>query len=324
MLIDQHGRQLRYLRLAVTDRCNLRCRYCMPAEGIDFAPRSALLDYDEILYLCEVLADLGIEKVRLTGGEPLVRRDLPVLVRGLGHLFPTLAMTTNGVLLPKYLDELAVAGLTHYNLSLDTLRSDRFFAITRRDEYEATRAALTELLRRGYPVKINVVVMRGQNDDELLDFVELTRNNAVDIRFIETMPFNDDDGNHDVFLSYTDMLERIRAAHPDLEQDTGRGGSSVGFRIPGYSGKIGIIPAYSRSLCGSCDRLRLTPRGTMLNCLYSTKGLELLPLLRSGIGREDLVDLIRAYVHGKYATGHETERREQQGNIFASMTSIGG
>ncbi len=323
MLLDQHGRQLTYLRLAVTDRCNLRCRYCMPAEGIDFAPKSALLDYDEILFLCEVLAGMGVSKVRLTGGEPLVRRNLPVLVRGLGKLFPRLAMTTNGILLPQYLDELAAAGLTHYNLSLDTLRPERFLAITRRDHFGGTKQALDELLARGYPVKVNVVVMKGRNDDELLDFVAFTRDHAVDVRFIEAMPFNDDDGNHAVFLSYADMLERIQAGYPTLEQLPGKG-SSVGFRVPGHAGWVGIIPAYSRSLCGTCDRLRVTPRGTMLNCLYSTKGLELLPLLRAGIGRGELEELIRAFVFGKYATGHETQEREQRGSIFASMTSIGG
>ncbi len=323
MLLDQHGRQLTYLRLAVTDRCNLRCRYCMPEQGIDFAPKSALLSYDEILFLCGVLAGMGVNKVRLTGGEPLVRRALPVLVRGLDELFPRLAMTTNGILLPKYLDELVAAGLTHYNLSLDTLRPERFFAITRRANFAGTKWALDELLARGYPVKVNVVVMKGKNDDELLDFVAFTRDHAVDVRFIEAMPFNDDDGNHEVFLSYSDMLERIREGYPTLEQLPGKG-SSVGFRVPGYVGRVGIIPAYSRSLCGTCDRLRVTPRGTMLNCLYSTKGLELLPLLRAGIGRVELEELIRAFVYGKYASGHETQEREQQGSIFASMTSIGG
>lgn len=324
MLIDQHGRQLTYLRLAVTDRCNLRCRYCMPEEGIDFAPREALLNYDEILYLGGVLAEMGVNKVRLTGGEPLVRRDLPVLVRGLGELFPRLAMTTNGILLPRYLDELAAAGLTTYNISLDTLRPDRFFRITRRDNFAETLAALDLVVDRGYRAKVNVVVMRGVNDDELLDFVELTRHRPLDVRFIEAMPFNDDDGNHDVFLSYDAMQQRIRDGYPALEQTAEQGGSAVTFRVPGYRGNVGIIPAYSRSLCGSCDRLRLTPRGTMLNCLYSTRGLELLPLLRSGIPRDELAALIREFVHGKYATGQETERREQQGNIFASMTSIGG
>ena len=321
---DQHGRTIRYLRLAVTDRCNLRCRYCMPEQGIDFAPRIALLTYAEILTVCRVLAAHGVEKVRLTGGEPLVRRDLPVLVRGLAEWFPRLAMTTNGILLPKYLDELAAAGLRHYNVSLDTLRPDRFLRITRRDNFQATWLAIQQLLARGLPVKINVVVMRGQNDDELADFVALTQSHALDVRFIEAMPFNDDDGNHGVFVSYGEMLERIRHHYPELAQLDEPSGSAVSFRVPGARGRVGIIPAYSRSLCGSCDRLRLTPRGTLLNCLYSTKGLELLPLLRGGVGEEELAELIQHFVRGKYATGHETERHEQAGAVFASMTSIGG
>ncbi len=324
MLIDQHGRQIKYLRLAVTDRCNLRCRYCMPEDGIDFAPKDALLNYDEILFLSDVLAEMGVVKVRLTGGEPLVRRDLPILVKGLGERFPKLAMTTNGILLPRYIDDLAAAGLHTYNLSLDTLRPDRFLRITRRDNFAGTLQALELLLDRGFRTKINVVVMRGINDDELYDFVELTRDRKLDVRFIEAMPFNDDDGNHDVFLSYDAMLLRLLERYENLERCNHQAGSAVTFKVPGYLGNVAIIPAYSRSLCGTCDRLRLTPRGTLLNCLYSTQGLELLPLLRSGIDREALATLIQEYVYGKYATGHDTERREQQGKIFASMTSIGG
>ncbi|MGB3800287.1 MAG: GTP 3',8-cyclase MoaA [Lewinella sp.] len=324
MLLDQHGRQIKYLRLAVTDRCNLRCRYCMPEEGIAFAPREALLDYDEILFLTGVLAKMGVEKVRLTGGEPLVRRELTSLVAGLGKQFPKLAMTTNGILLPRYLEELMSHGLRTYNLSLDTLRPDRFEQITRRDNFDGTMAALHMLLDAGCRTKINVVVMRGINDDELIDFVEMTRDKEMDVRFIEAMPFNDDDGNHDVFLSYDAMRLRLMERYPNLEKHEQQGGSAVTFQVPGYRGRVAIIPAYSRSLCGTCDRLRLTPRGTLLNCLYSTQGLELLPLLRSGISEKDLESLVRDYVYGKYATGHETERREQQGNIFASMTSIGG
>ena len=296
----------------------------MPAEGIDFAPRAALLTYDEILRVCGVLSSRGVVKVRLTGGEPLVRRDLPVLVRGLSALFPQLAMTTNGILLPQYLDELAAAGLTRYNVSLDTLRPDRFLAITRRDDYAGTRRAVDQLLDRGYHPKLNVVVMRGINDDELLDFVALTRDHALEVRFIEAMPFNDGDGNREVYVSYGEMLERIRTAYPQLEQLQQTAGSAINFRVPGWRGGVGIIPAYSRSLCGSCDRLRLTPRGTLLNCLYSTNGLELLPLLRSGILEEELAELIATFVHGKHASGHITEREEQRGAVFASMTSIGG
>lgn len=325
MLIDQHGRQLTYLRLAVTDRCNLRCRYCMPAEGIDFAKQSALLTYEEILRLTRVLAQMGMRKIRLTGGEPLVRRELPKLVRSLAEQVPQLAMTTNGILLPQFIDELTAAGLTHYNVSLDTLRAERFRQITRRDNFQGTWQAIEELLDRGCRTKLNVVVMRGVNDDELSDFVALTRDRPLEVRFIEAMPFNADDGNHDVFLDHQAILNRLQKDFPAIEpEDRATPASALHYRVPGYEGGVGIIPAYSRSLCGTCNRLRLTPRGTLLNCLYSTQGLELLPLLRAGIADAELADLIRTFTFGKYANGHETERREQHGKIFASMTSIGG
>jgi cyclic pyranopterin phosphate synthase len=323
MLTDRHGRTLTYLRLAVTDRCNLRCRYCMPAEGIDFAPRAELLSYEEIVFLSELLAEEGVTKVRLTGGEPLVRRDLPQLVGRLALLFPRLAMTTNGILLPQYLDELERVGLRHYNLSLDTLRPERFHRITRRDKFGAVRAALDDLLRRNLPVKINVVVMRGQNDDELADFVELTRRHDLSVRFIEAMPFNQDDGNYPVFVPFSEIRERILLDYPELQR-VGPSGSSVQFRVPGHRGSVGIIPAYTRSLCGSCDRLRLTSKGTLLTCLYATKGLELLPLIRGGVGREELRDLVREFVWHKHVDGRAAERGEQSGTIFTSMTSIGG
>ena len=327
MLFDQHQRQSTYLRLAVTDRCNLRCRYCMPAEGIDFSPRGELLTFEEIVFLGEVLAELGVVKVRLTGGEPLVRRDLPGLVERLGELFPRLAMTTNGVLLPPVLDELIGYGLTHYNLSLDTLRADRFRDITRRDDFAGTRMALTELLDRpGAVTKINVVTMRGVNDDEITDFVALTREHPLEVRFIEAMPFNDDDGNHDVHLPYGEIKASIERSFPELQPADGeRNSSSLSFKVPDFAGTVGIIPAYSRSLCGSCNRLRLTPKGTLLNCLYSTRGLELRPLLRAGIGRADLAALLVDFVAGKHKDGHETQRLEQADRTtFASMTSIGG
>ena len=325
MLFDNHGRQTTYLRLAVTDRCNLRCRYCMPAEGIDFAAKDELLSYEEILRLTKVLADLGVNKVRLTGGEPLARRDLTTLVEGLSTHIPTLAMTTNGILIEPHLDRLLAAGLRSYNLSLDTLRPERFFAITRRDDFGGTWRALELLLARGLRVKINVVVMRGTNDDELLDFVALTEDKNIDVRFIEAMPFNAGDGNRQLYLSAGEMMERIRAVHSTITRASEDGNSSaVRYRVPGFQGGVAVIPAYSRSLCGTCNRLRLTPQGTLLNCLYSTRGLELRPLLRGGAGAAELAGMIQDFVRGKHATGHLTEEIERSAGVFNSMTSIGG
>lgn len=297
----------------------------MPAEGINFSPKEELLTFEEIFHLADVLAALGINKVRLTGGEPLSRRGLPDLVHGLSQRFSELAMTTNGILLPKFIDQLMGDRLTNYNLSLDTLRPDRFFAVTRRDEFAGTWRALELLLERGARTKINVVVLKGTNDDELVDFVALTQNKPLDVRFIEAMPFNDDDGNHHLFLSAADILTRIKETYPNIQAEVGEAhASALRYRVPGFAGSVGIIPAYSRSLCGSCNRLRLTPKGTLLNCLYSTKGLELRPLLRARASADDLTDLIVDFVKGKHKNGHETERLEQQSGVFASMTSIGG
>ena len=297
----------------------------MPAEGIAFAPRADLLTFEEIVRLSEVLAGLGVNKVRLTGGEPLSRRGLPDLVERLGPLFDQLAMTTNGVLLPPHLERLIEGGLTNFNLSLDTLRPDRFFEITRRDEFMATWRALELLLAKGLRTKINVVVMAGQNDDELLDFVALTKDRRVEVRFIEAMPFNEGDGNRHLFLSAPAIRQHILSGYPDLTADGGdRHASALRYRVPGHLGTVGIIPAYTRSLCGTCNRLRLTPKGTLLNCLYATKGLELRALLRSGVSNADLVDLFKAFVAGKHRDGHLTERLEQSGRNFAAMTSIGG
>ena len=326
MLTDSFGRTHTYLRLAVTDRCNLRCRYCMPAEGIDFAPRAALLTFEEIVFICEVLAEMGVIKVRLTGGEPLSRRGLPDLVDQLGQLFPKLAMTTNGVLLPPVLDRLLAAGLRTYNVSLDTLRPDRFRRITRRDAFAGTWAAIEALeAHPGTTVKINAVVMTGINDDELADFVELTRNRKLAVRFIEAMPFNDDDGNHHLFLPAAAMLEQLRKSFATLAPiSSEQNASALRYQVPGFRGTVGIIPAHTRSLCGMCNRLRLTPRGTFLSCLYSRKGLELLPLVRGGITKSELSELLYNFLRGKARDGHETQRREQSGTVFASMTSIGG
>jgi len=214
----------------------------MPAEGIDFAARKELLTFEEILFLCEVLADLGVNKVRLTGGEPLSRKGLPILVKGLGKIFPKMAMTTNGILLPPVLDELVGYGLKHYNLSLDTLREDRFFQITRRDDFAGTWNALEALQERGIRTKINVVVLKGTNDDELGDFVALTKDRNLDVRFIEAMPFNDDDGNHHLYLSHGEMLANIKERFPEIVPQQGEANSSsVAYRVPGRRGRCSTV-----------------------------------------------------------------------------------
>lgn len=325
MLIDSFARRHKYLRLAVTDRCNLRCRYCMPAEGIAFAPKDELLSYEEMLRLTALLRKRGLEKVRITGGEPLARRDIMFLLRGLVNQGLKVHLTTNAVLLHRVLDELIDLPLSGLNVSLDSLRADRFAAITRRDEFGVVWQNLEAAMETDIPTKLNVVTMEGTNDDELLDFAALAEDRPLSVRFIEAMPFNAGDGNRRQFLSADKIMERLLLRYPELQPaPIDPNAAAMRYVVPGWRGSIGVIPAYSRSLCGSCNRLRITPKGSFLSCLYTTKGLELLPLLRHGVSDEEIGELIEAYLKTKAVNGHEAERLSARDGSFASMTTIGG
>ncbi len=324
MLTDSFLRHHSYLRLAVTDRCNLRCRYCMPAEGIDFLARQQLLTYEEMLRLTALFSQHGLRKVRITGGEPLVRRDLPFLLEGLAAQGLSIHLTTNAVLLAPMLPFFAKLPLKGLNISLDSLQAERFSQITRRDDFDAVWANLQAALAIGLPTKLNVVLMAGVNEDELLDFARLCEQYPLEVRFIEAMPFNAGDGNRAQYLSAAVMLARLEEHFPDLFRDDADPNSAAWrYAHPGWKGKLGIIPAYSRSLCGQCNRLRLTPKGTLLHCLYTQQGLELLPLLRAGISDDALGDLVHQYLRTKAVDGHEAERKAGN-SLFTSMTSIGG
>lgn len=326
MLNDNYGRTIDYLRLAVTDRCNLRCRYCMPAEGIDFAPREELLTFEEIERLCRVLTtQLGVKKLRITGGEPFARRDLMELLRTIRPLFRSVHMTTNATLLEPHLEELHRIDIRQLNISIDSLQPERFFAITRRDLFGRVWSAIERALALDFRVKLNVVLMRDVNFDEFADFLTLAKERPLDVRFIEAMPFNEDDGNRNNFMSYQEMLAEIQQLYPAIRADAPVPNSaSLHYRVPGFRGRIGLIPAYSRSLCGTCNRLRLTPKGQMRNCLYATHGLELLPLLRGGIDDAGLIEIVRDFVRGKPKDGFAAAAERGDSAAYESMTTIGG
>ena len=326
MLNDNYGRTIDYLRLAVTDRCNLRCRYCMPAEGIDFAPRQELLTYEEIERLSRVLTrQLGVKKLRITGGEPFARRDLMTLLRNIRPYYRSVHMTTNATLLEAHLEELYQLDIRQLNISIDSLQPERFFEITRRDMFATVWSAIERALALDFRVKLNIVLMRDVNFSEFPDFLELARKRPLDVRFIEAMPFNEDDGNRNNFMSYHDMLAEITRLYPAVRPEATIGSSaSLHYRVPGFRGRIGLIPAYSRSLCGTCNRLRLTPKGQMRNCLYATHGLELLPLLRGGIDDDSLVAVIRDFVRGKPKDGFAAAAERGDSAAYESMTTIGG
>ena len=328
MLVDNHGRPINYLRLAVTDRCNLRCHYCMPEHGLEWLSRTELLSYEEMLRLCRVLVQLGIQKVRITGGEPFVRKDLMKFLTALSRLdgLQQITLTTNGVVTAPLVPELKKIGIHSVNLSLDTLDRERFFQITRRDELPKVLDTMDALLRYDIGVKINAVVMDGQNTDDLIPLAEMTRDLPVDVRFIEEMPFNG--GDHVQALptwDYRRILDTLKNHWPELEKIPDPPFStSMNFQIPGHRGTIGIIAAYSRTFCGTCNRIRVTPQGALKTCLYDHGVLQLRDLMREGLSDTELADhLLFAFNH-RHKTGWEAEEARRGVPVEESMATIGG
>ncbi len=328
-MIDNHNRRVNYLRLAVTDRCNLRCFYCMPEQGIDFVDKKELLTYEEMLHLIRLMAELGVHKVRITGGEPFVRKNLMVFIRELVQIpgITSVPITTNGTVTRRHLDELVSLGINSFNLSLDSLDRQRFHDITRRDYLEEVMACLQEMLDRNLEVKINAVVMKDKNIEDLLPMVEMTREKNLSVRFIEEMPFNGA-GSHYQQLewNYLKILDHISNEFPKIEKLTDAPYStSVNYRIDGFQGSFGIIPAYSRSFCGTCNRLRMTPQGLIKTCLYDRGVFNLRDLLRSGASDQQLKVAIQQAVGSRAKNGFEAEAKSrQEGTSFESMASIGG
>lgn len=327
-LYDNHGRPINYVRLAVTDRCNLRCFYCMPEEGIRYLPKKHLLTFEEIERLISLLASMGITKVRLTGGEPFVRNDLMKLINRISEIpgIQDLHLTTNGVLTAPYIPDLKRMGIASVNLSLDTLDKSRFFAITRRDEFEPVMNTLYSLLEHKIPVKINAVVMEGKNIDDIIPLIELSKDHDVDIRFIEEMPFNGE-GNHYQSLNWTykKILEYIRQ-HYELTKITDAPSStSYNYKVAGYKGNVGVIAAFSRTFCGTCNRIRITAQGTLKTCLYDDGALDLRQLLRNGSDDQEIKNILLTAFKSRAKDGFEAEaRRQNHLPVSESMSTIGG
>ena len=328
-LVDNHGRPINYLRLAVTDRCNLRCFYCMPEEGIRYLPKKDLLTFEEITRLISVMASMGVTKIRLTGGEPFVRNDLMNLIRNIVEIqgVRDVHLTTNGVLTAPHIPELKKLGIASVNLSLDTLDKERFRAITHRDEFEAVNKTLRILVDQEIPVKINVVVMEGKNIDDIIPLIELTKRDNVDVRFIEEMPFNGG-GNHYPTLvwTYKKILDFIRQHYPDLTKiPDPLYSTSYNYRIPGYRGSIGVIAAFSRTFCGTCNRVRVTAQGTLKTCLYDDGALDIRQLLRSTKDDSVIVENLIKALNSRSKDGFEAEaKRKNHTPVSESMSTIGG
>jgi cyclic pyranopterin phosphate synthase len=307
MLVDGYGRAVTNLRISVTDRCNLRCVYCMPAEP-EWMPQPEILSFEEIGRLVKVAVSLGITDFRITGGEPTARKDLPELVRRVVAApgVRDVALTTNGVLLKRLARPLKEAGLHRLNVSLDTLRGEKFVHLARREGFREVWEGIEEADRCGFrPLKINMVVMRGVNDDEVVDFAAMARTRPWQVRFIEFMPL-DGDGvwTRDQVLPAREILARIHERWPlDLEVQGPLSDPARVFRFKDGQGDIGIIASVSEPFCSACDRIRVTPDGKLRTCLFSTWETDLKGPMRAGAADADLEGLIRAAVAKKEA-GH--------------------
>lgn len=327
MIFDNHGRPINYLRLAVTDRCNLRCFYCMPEEGIHYLPKTELLSFEEIERLVRIMAPMGISKIRLTGGEPFVRNDLMPLIRTITKVpgIDEVHLTTNGILTAPHIPELHALGLKSVNLSLDTLDRERFRMITRRDEFDKTWNTFRLLLNQQIKVKINVVVMDGKNIEDILPMVALTKEYPVSVRFIEEMPFNGT-GSHYAELPWTHrkILNHIRESYPDLQKIPDEpNATAMNYIVPGHAGRVGIIAAFSRTFCGTCNRIRITAQGVLKTCLYDDGVLNIRDLLRTDKNDEAIKVALMSAFHSREKDGFAAEEKRKE-IVGESMSTIGG
>lgn len=325
MLADRFGRQQTYLRISVTDRCNLRCLYCMPEEGIDWKMKEELLSFEEIFRIARIFVDLGVTKIRITGGEPLLRKDLELLVERLASLpgLRILAMTTNAVLLRAKVGALRQAGLTALNISLDSLKRERFEQITRRDDYDNVLAGIDAALQLGFqPLKLNVVVMAGVNDDEIMDFIDFVKDRPINVRFIEYMPFKDNRWSTAAVVSFADMRQLIEERHQLTALKAETGAVAKDFSIDGHVGTVSFVTSMTDSFCGTCNRLRLTADGFIKSCLFYPGELNIRDELRAGATEETLAGLIRSAVLLKPAEHPPMEEILTSEN--RAMIEIGG
>jgi len=327
MLLDPYKRKINYLRISMTDRCNLRCRYCMPEEGIPLISHHEMLTYEEILRIVRVFASQGISKVRLTGGEPLVRKGIVDFISSLSLIeeIKDLSLTTNGLLLKDLADVLKLSGLKRVNISLDSLKRERFYQITRRDGFERVWSGIEEALKVGLtPIKINMVAIKGLNDDEIEAFARLTSGLPLTVRYIEYMPSgNGEEWKENDILTIAQIQTRLEKMGNLISIPSDRwDGPAKRFRFEGARGEIGLIGAVSSHFCSDCNRLRLTPDGKIRTCLFSDDEVDLKEIIRSGGSDEDLKARLLV------ALGAKPERHRINTYLFKkcqrNMSSIGG
>ena len=329
ILTDSFKRKHTYLRISLTERCNLRCTYCMPAEGIPLLPKSHIMSYDEIYTIAKTFVDNGVTKIRLTGGEPLIRKDIPIVLEKLASLQVEVAITTNGITIDRHLDTLKKYNIRNINVSLDTLSEDKFKEITRRNQFQKVYQNILLLVENGFNVKINAVLIKDFNKDEIIDFIELTRELPISFRFIEFMPFDGNKWDMKKMVSYAEIMKLVNNHFSeenverlqDAENDT-----SKNYKIKGFKGSFAIISSVTNPFCDSCNRLRLTADGKLKNCLFSATESDILTSLRDG---KSIEPIIQKAVLGKYKIrgGMDTLEKLQEPKLHSqnrSMITIGG
>jgi len=326
-LRDGHGRLIRDLRVSVTDRCNFRCQYCMPADGLPWLERSELLSFEEIERIVRIMVGLGVEDVRLTGGEPLVRRSFPSLVGMLAEIdgLRDLSLTTNGYLLERDADSLVAAGIKRVNVSIDSLQRDRFFQLTRRDSLPQVMRGLEAIGRHPEvrPIKVNAVALRGFTEEEAIPFAEFARRTEYQVRFIEFMPLDADrNWSSDAVLTGDELRRLIHSVHPLEEVEREPSATARVFRFADGCGEIGFVNPVSEPFCADCDRVRLTAEGKLRTCLFSMHETDLRGPLREGAGDDELADIVRDAVWRKELKHHVGERGFRQ--PARTMSAIGG
>lgn len=328
-MVDSFGRVHNYLRISLTERCNLRCTYCMPEEGIPLRDKSHFMTHEEIFAMAKIFTQLGVNKIRLTGGEPLIRKGVDNIIKNLGSLNTELAITTNGILVDKHIESFKQASIQSVNVSLDSLIAEKQKKISRRDYFHRILNNIDLLVNENFKVKVNVVVMKGVNDDELSDFVELTKNKELHIRFIEFMPFNGNRWDWSKGVSFKSMMDRFSdhfGANNIVNEQGNTNDTAKCFSVKGYRGTFGIISSVSNPFCSTCNRIRLTADGKIKNCLFSSDETDLLQPFRRG---EDIVPLILNSINNKKAqrAGMDTLEDLHTPHLIdqnRSMISIGG
>ena len=326
MLFDSYNRVHNYLRISLTDNCNLRCSYCMPEEEYEFTPNHKLMQAAEIEAIAKIFVSLGVNKIRLTGGEPLVRKDASEIIQRLSALPVKLTMTTNATRVDAFIEEIVQAGISSINISLDTLQRDRFILLTRRDLFDRVKSNIELLISRGVKVKINVVALKGINDDEIFDFVEWTRDQPVHVRFIEFMPFTGNKWNKEKVITWQEILARVNERYNIQSLARDEHDTSKKYQVDGSKGTFAVISTMSAPFCGDCNRIRLTADGKIKNCLFSKSETDLLTAFRKG---ENIEVLIKQNIGSKMEAlgGQFTSNIEEVDSEHISnrsMINIGG